>query len=163
MTQAYILFGLRLLSAFLLLVFLAGIAWLAYQDLRLSAQLAKQEQRSHGYLKVVEDENGELASGTLFPLFPVTTIGRAQGSTIMLDDDYVSTEHAMLTIRANQLWLEDLNSRNGTLLNELPLTESVVLSSGDIISIGGTHFKVEPNSNEEKSQIEDIESANDSS
>lgn len=162
MAQTYILFGLRLLSAILLLIFLGGIAWLAYQDLRVSAQLAKQEQRSHGYLRVVKNESGDLASGTLFPMLPVTTIGRAQGSTIVLDDGYVSSEHALLTQRANLWWLEDLSSRNGTLLNDIPLQEAVVISAGDIITIGGTHLKAEPDSFVTIKQPTGIESSNDS-
>ena len=161
MTQAYILFGIRLLSALLLLIFLGGIAWLAYQDLRTSAQLAKLDQHSRGYLRVVSDDRGELASGTLFPLLAVTTIGRAQGSTIVLDDSYVSSEHAILTNRANLWWIEDLDSRNGTLLNDIPLTAPAVISAGDIITIGGTQLKVEPDLLVEVQQPIGTESSND--
>nr|MBP6804905.1 FHA domain-containing protein [Chloroflexota bacterium] len=40
-------------------------------------------------------------------------------------------------------WLEDLGSRNGTLLNGAPLVETAVISAGDVITIGGTDLKVE--------------------
>ena len=144
MTQVYILFAIRVLSALLLLSFLAGIAWLAYQDLRLSAQLVQQEQRIQGHLRVVGSESGELSEGTLFPMQTVTTIGRAQGSTVVLNDSYVSNEHALLTHRIKHWWLEDLRSSNGTLLNDIAIAEAVVVSSGDIITIGGTRLLVEP-------------------
>ena len=49
----------------------------------------------------------------------------------------------MLSWRSGQWWLEDLGSRNGTMLNDIPLTESAVISGGDIISIGGTQLKLE--------------------
>jgi len=143
-TEAYLLFGLRVLSALLLLAFLGLIAWLAYQDIRAAGALGYQNQQVYGYLRVVKSENGDPVPDTLFPLLPVTTIGRAPGSVVTLDDSYVSNEHAILTLRANQWWLEDLQSRNGTELNDIPLTDGVVLSPGDIIAIGGTELKVEP-------------------
>jgi pSer/pThr/pTyr-binding forkhead associated (FHA) protein len=36
-----------------------------------------------------------------------------------------------------------LGSRNGTLLNDLPLKEAAVITTGDIITIGSTQLKVE--------------------
>jgi hypothetical protein len=36
-----------------------------------------------------------------------------------------------------------LGSRNGTLLNGMPLTETAVVSSGDMITIGTVQLKVE--------------------
>ena len=146
MSQVAILFGIRLLSALLLLAFFGVLAWLAYQDLRLSAQLAGQDQQSAGHLRVLDSENGQLATGTLFPMLPATTIGRAQSSTVVLNDGYVSNDHALLTHRGKQWWLEDLNSSNGTLLNEIAITEAVIVSAGDIITIGGTRLLLEPKS-----------------
>ena len=80
---------------------------------------------------------------TAFPLHPLTSIGRAQSATIVIDDSYVSQEHALLTARGGQWWLEDLSSRNGTLLNGVLLAETAVVSSGDIITIGSVQLKVE--------------------
>ncbi|MCB0017952.1 MAG: FHA domain-containing protein, partial [Anaerolineales bacterium] len=42
-----------------------------------------------------------------------------------------------------QWLLEDLDSRNGTLLNQINVHEPTVVSSGDIIMIGDTKLKVE--------------------
>src|SRR4051812_3056359 len=44
------------------------------------------------------------------------TLGRAQDSTIVLDDDYVSTRHARLFPQDGQWLVEDLGSTNGTYL-----------------------------------------------
>ena len=143
MNQALLLFGLRLLSAVILLIFLAAVAWLVYKDLCLSADIANQ-QRSFGHLRVIASEKGDLSLDTLFPLLPVTSIGRARGNTIVIDDSYVSSQHVLITHRGKQWWLDDLGSRNGTLLNDLPLTDSVVISSGDVIALGGTRLRIEP-------------------
>ena len=83
------------------------------------------------------------ALDTLFPLSSVTSLGRSGGNTIVIDDSYASSEHALITLRGEQWWLEDLGSRNGTSLNDLPVNEAIVLSQGDIITIGDTQLKFE--------------------
>jgi hypothetical protein len=142
MNQLLFLFILRLLSAIILITFLAVIAWLVYKDLRLSANAA-QYQSANNYLRVIASEEGGLELDALVPLFPVTTIGRAQGNTIVIDDGYVSGEHLLITHRGKQWWLEDMGSRNGTLLNDLPLSDPAVISAGDVIGVGGTRLRVE--------------------
>lgn len=144
MNPELILFLLRLASAGLLLAFLGVIGWLIYQDMRVTAALIGEQGQQRGYLRVIVDgADGDLA-GRQFPLLAVTSIGRAATNTVVLDDTYASGEHALLVRRGGQWWLEDLGSRNGTLLNELPLRESAVVSAGDVITIGGTKLKIEP-------------------
>lgn len=143
MDPAVILLLLRLLSAALLLSFLGLIAWLIYQDVRLTKAVLARQQAASGALRVVASESGEPAIDTVYALNPITSIGRAKSSTIVLDDGYVSTEHALLLQRGGQWWLEDLGSRNGTLLNGVKLAETAVVSAGDVITIGGTVLKVE--------------------
>jgi hypothetical protein len=134
---------LRILSAALLLAFLLLIVWLIYRDMQTTAQLLAQQGRPYGFLRVIACEDDLPLVDTRFPLLPVTTIGRASSSTIVLDNSYVSTEHALITRRGDQWWLEDMGSRNGTLLNGVALTETAVISVGDVIAVGPTYFKVE--------------------
>jgi hypothetical protein len=143
MDPAVILLLLRLLSAALLLAFLGLIAWLIYQDVRLTRAVLARQQTARGALRVMSSESGEPEVNTLYPLRPITSIGRAKSSAVVLDDGYVSTEHALLIQRGGQWWLEDLGSRNGTLLNGVALRETAVVSAGDVITIGGTALKVE--------------------
>jgi pSer/pThr/pTyr-binding forkhead associated (FHA) protein len=70
-------------------------------------------------------------------------IGRASSNTVVVEDDYVSSEHALLSLRGSQWWLEDLNSRNGTLLNDIALDSPAVVTVGDVVTIGNTRFKLE--------------------
>lgn len=144
MDPAVLLLLLRLLAAVLLLVFLAVIGWLIYRDIQTTRQMLIDRGRVYGVLRVVDGggENGTRADG-VYPLRPVTSIGRASANTIVLDDDYVSNEHAMLILRGRQWWLEDLNSRNGTILNDARLDTPTVISSGDVITIGDTSLKME--------------------
>ena len=143
MEPQVVLFILRLISAVLLLLFLGVIGWFIYRDVQLAASAAPDAHRSYGSLRVIKTEPGNLAEGTEFPLSPVMGIGRAASNTIVVEDDYVSSEHALLSLRGNQWWLEDLNSRNGTLLNNVLLEAPTVVTMGDVLTIGNTHFKLE--------------------
>jgi pSer/pThr/pTyr-binding forkhead associated (FHA) protein len=143
MDPLIILFLLRIVAAVLLLGFLGLVAWLIYQDLHLTRAVLAMQQQVTGGLRVVKSESGEPVVDTVYALRPLTSIGRAKSSTILLDDGYVSSEHVLITQRYGQWWLEDLGSRNGTLLNGAPLVETAVLSAGDIVTIGGTELKVE--------------------
>lgn len=140
MTPVVLLFVLRLVTAALLLTFVGAIGWFLWRDLRVASDLVAEEQRVFGALVTIAGDDQE---GQRYPLYPVTSIGRSQGNTIVLTSNFVSAEHALLTRRGTQWWLEDLGSRNGTLLNQHPLTEATVVSNGDIIGIGETRLKLE--------------------
>ena len=82
-----------------------------------------------------------------FPLIPgVTTFGRrAENSVVLLGDPYVSGNHAQIIADGDTFRLTDVGSTNGTLRNgeRLPVNEPALLSSGDVILIGGTAFRFE--------------------
>lgn len=143
MDPAIVLFILRLISAALLLTFLGVIGWFIYRDMKLAAQAVPEAQRSYGSVRVIATESVNLTEGSTYPLSPVMGIGRAASNSIVVDDDYVSSEHALLSLRGSQWWLEDLNSRNGTLLNEIVLESPTVVTMGDVLTIGKTQFKLE--------------------
>ncbi len=143
MSGPILLFVLRTLSAILLLGFLGLITWFIYRDLKMTALALNSQQHGRGALRVIAATESKLALDTLFSLQPVTTIGRNEQNAIVLDDSYASGEHALLAWRGNQWWVEDLGSRNGTLLNGAPLTSSTIIAPGDIISIGDTQLKLE--------------------
>ena len=77
------------------------------------------------------------------PADAVTTIGRDVNNTIVLDDVFVSGEHAVLTFRGRGWFLEDLGSTNGSYLNGEPVTAIEAASIGDEITIGGVRLRLE--------------------
>lgn len=101
----------------------------------------RSKRRSRGGRLVVTE--GEL-KGTSVPLSntPIT-IGRSPRSTIVLQDDYVSTDHARLSPAANDWVLEDLNSTNGTWVNKTRITRPTAVSIGSTIRIGRTTMRIE--------------------
>ncbi len=65
-------------------------------------------------------------------------IGRADDSTLVLDDDYASTRHAKLSLRGNDWYVEDLGSTNGTYLDRAKVTAAIRVPLGVPIRIGKT-------------------------
>jgi pSer/pThr/pTyr-binding forkhead associated (FHA) protein len=86
-------------------------------------------------LVVVE---GSLA-GQSFPLTQAgITIGRAEDSTVVLSDDYVSTRHARLLPRGEEWIVEDLGSTNGTYLDRRRISAATPIPPGGRIQVGKT-------------------------
>jgi hypothetical protein len=65
-------------------------------------------------------------------------IGRADDSTLVLDDDYASTRHARLSLRGSDWYVEDLGSTNGTYLDRAKVTAPLRVPLGVPIRIGKT-------------------------
>ncbi len=66
-----------------------------------------------------------------------TIIGRDETCGVCLDDDQVSRRHAVITVHNDNAVLMDLDSRNGTMLNGVRITEPKALKDGDKIKVGG--------------------------
>ena len=64
-------------------------------------------------------------------------IGRDPSSVIVLDALRVSRHHARILVGEEAAVLEDLGSKNGTLLNGRAVTAATPLAEGDAIEIGG--------------------------
>jgi hypothetical protein len=65
-------------------------------------------------------------------------IGRADDSTLVVDDDYASSRHARLSLRGTDWYVEDLGSTNGTYLDRAKVTAPTRVSLGVPIRIGKT-------------------------
>ncbi|SRR6266851_2425389 len=71
------------------------------------------------------------------------TIGRAPDNMIVIDDPSVSNRHAQLEMRGETYRLKDLDSTNGTKVNGVPITETV-LRFEDRIRFGAIEARFEP-------------------
>ena len=70
-------------------------------------------------------------------------IGRDTKCDVSVIDEAVSAHHARLTHHHGQWWLEDLNSTNGTFLNQEQLSTSAVVITGDHFKCGNTVFGIQ--------------------
>lgn len=69
-------------------------------------------------------------------------LGRARDADFRVNDPNVSRRHAMLFWESGRIFVRDLGSTNGTLVNGRPAS-SGPLASGDVITLGGAHVVVE--------------------
>jgi hypothetical protein len=63
-------------------------------------------------------------------------VGRSAGCQLSLDDPLVSRRHALLTVANDTVTIEDLQSRNGVMVNGQRIGGRVSLQPGDKIVIG---------------------------
>ena len=70
-----------------------------------------------------------------------TVIGRHPSCGIVLDAVAVSRHHAAVTVEGDETWLEDLGSRNGTLVDDRPFSGRRLLADGETVVIGDQRLK----------------------
>ena len=143
MSPAFALLIVRILLAVLLYGFVAGVVFLIWRDLRQADEQARAREGRRGRLVLIANGQPSPPVGDSYPLLPITSIGRAPTNTITLLDETASLEHALISLRAGKWWLEDLGSRNGTLLNGIVISSPTVISGGDLIGLGQAEFKLE--------------------
>ena len=78
-------------------------------------------------------------------------IGRGRGCDVILNLKSVSRSHATLIRDSAGVWkFNDLNSKNGSLINGERVNEPTVLNGGDVLTIGGADFTLYPVSLQER-------------
>jgi pSer/pThr/pTyr-binding forkhead associated (FHA) protein len=65
-------------------------------------------------------------------------IGRANDSTLVLEDDYASTRHARISLQEGRWVVEDLGSTNGTYVGQRKVDGPVNLEIGVPVRVGQT-------------------------
>ena len=78
---------------------------------------------------------------------PEITIGRDPACDATLEDKTVSNEHARFSFHHNQWWLEDLQSTNGTFLNEERVSAPTVITTSDLVRCGQVVLSIRIGSN----------------
>lgn len=69
-------------------------------------------------------------------------VGRHQSADIVLQAGEISRKHAAFLLKDQALWLQDLNSSNGTFVNDVRIEHETLLKEGDIIQFAGLKFSV---------------------
>jgi pSer/pThr/pTyr-binding forkhead associated (FHA) protein len=70
------------------------------------------------------------------------SFGRSTSATVVLDDPYVSDRHARVSLEGSDWVLTDLDSTNGTYVNQVKVTTPTRLAAGDQLGIGKTMVEV---------------------
>lgn len=123
-----------------LYLFMFGVARLLLRDLR---GAARDPGAALARLVVVATDVPEPPRGTVFGLDAVATIGRDVNNSIVVEDDFASTEHATIAFRGRAWYVEDLDSTNGTFVNGTRIEGLNVLGYGDELQVGRVRFRFE--------------------
>jgi pSer/pThr/pTyr-binding forkhead associated (FHA) protein len=130
----------RILFLVLLYLFLYGVARALIRDLR---QAAREPGTELGRLVVVTSPSGEPAQGTSIGLDAIMTLGRDVNNAVVVDDQFASAQHAVLTFRGRTWYVEDLASTNGTFVNGVQIEGVSPLGYGDEVQLGQVRMRLE--------------------
>ncbi|MBN1438136.1 MAG: FHA domain-containing protein [Anaerolineales bacterium] len=130
MSVSILMLAARIALAVCLYAFLALVLFALWRDIRAAggadvSPMRLDRLREDGTL----ERSYSLRKATCF-------LGRSPSVEIPLSDETVSVVHARLWMQSGRWWIEDLDSRNGTQLNRIPLTKPAVLCPGDRIRVG---------------------------
>ena len=115
-----------------------------YKDVKNGGKRRRPARANGNYgLEIINSGNGrDLKEGSIIPIRSDLSIGRKDSNSIILTDQHVSGNHAKIVVRNNGLFLEDLNSTNGTYLNGKKISSRIKLTNKDEIRIGTAVFKI---------------------
>lgn len=69
-------------------------------------------------------------------------VGRHQDADVLLQAAEISRRHAALLLKDQVLWVQDLNSSNGTFVNDIRIEQEKQLHDGDIVQFASFKFSV---------------------
>jgi pSer/pThr/pTyr-binding forkhead associated (FHA) protein len=148
-----VLLGLKIGFLLLLYLFIWRVVRAVSRDMRLPQEsfiLAPQQaaaaglgRTSAGVLVVLSSPAIDPGTERELDSSPVT-LGRAPDNDLVLDsDEFASVKHARIEPRRDGVWVEDLNSTNGTFVNGMKLSRRQKLTPGDVIRVGETDLRYE--------------------
>jgi pSer/pThr/pTyr-binding forkhead associated (FHA) protein len=139
-----LILGLRIGLVAILYLVVLQVVGVSRREMRRAARgqaIASAPSQVVGHLVVIDNGSTTLTPGARLNIEPITTLGRAPTNTVVLESTYVSTEHTRILYRDRSLWVEDLGSRNGTFVDQRPVTQSVAVSPGSVLQVGDVRFK----------------------
>jgi Inner membrane component of T3SS, cytoplasmic domain len=105
----------------------------------------RREAPARRSVRLVVQRSPSLEEGDEFPLnsAPVT-LGRAgQNDLVLGGDEFASARHARIEVRGDGVWVQDLDSTNGTYVNGSRVAGAQRLDTGDVLRVGETDLRVE--------------------
>lgn len=125
-----------------LYLFLIVLSLLLMRELR--ARSVQPEERAPGDLLVIDPAESQLEAGERIPLLALSRVGRNAENDVILDDSFVSSEHARLQWNGRGWVLQDLGSTNGTRVNGKGVRKAMPVKPGDLIEVGRVKLKLVP-------------------
>ena len=146
----WVLLGLRIAFIAVLYFFLFQIGKVMLREIQALAAngqafapMRRQPQNGGPEIGLVVLDPGEtvLVDGAYLPMAGEILVGRGDACDLVLDDPFVSTEHAEFAIHTGTTVLTDLGSTNGSRVNGEWVTAPVTLFDGDIVQFGNVRLR----------------------
>jgi pSer/pThr/pTyr-binding forkhead associated (FHA) protein len=134
-----VVFILRIILAASLYVFIGIMFLTIWRQLKTQIKILSPEINNMLRLIPVDDEQFD----TIEIKQAEVIVGRDPNNKIYISDETVSAQHCRIYISDQQWWINDLNSTNGTYLNDEIIDRPCVLTDGDMIMFGQVKFSIQ--------------------
>jgi pSer/pThr/pTyr-binding forkhead associated (FHA) protein len=136
--SAIVVLIIRILLTLSLYAFLAWAIYTLWRELQVSNQLISSRRIPAINITQLDNEEDTNAVYTGSEVI----IGRESSTDYVIQNETVSARHARLSYHHNQWWVEDLQSTNGTFLNDERVETATVIISGDELRCGNVTLLV---------------------
>jgi len=121
------------------ILFFVRVLSIATEEMRPPKEETGRRRRRPLTLAFMEPE---AQAGERIEISNPVVLGRGAPSDIVLDDTFLSTQHARFSVDDGDLFIEDLGSRNGSYVNAEPVIHRTQLLKGDVLQIGNVILEV---------------------
>ncbi|MBQ9021224.1 MAG: FHA domain-containing protein [Eggerthellaceae bacterium] len=125
----------RLLFVALLYIFLLAL-------MRTGIGLVRGQRKKEKSWTVAVEQGPKELRGVQIAVHGPVIVGRNPGADIVIGASYVSGRHARFTLMGQNLFVEDLGSTNGTLVNKNRIYGPTALRDRDVVTVGDVAMRV---------------------
>jgi pSer/pThr/pTyr-binding forkhead associated (FHA) protein len=129
---AIVVLILRIILAILLLGFVGLLFLTTWRQLKTQIKLLSPDLSSN--IRISFKENPEQEAFVIKQTDVL--LGRDPNCKVHIPDETISAQHARLYLIDQNWWIHDLNSTNGTFLNDERIDQPCILTDNDILQVG---------------------------
>lgn len=132
----------RYLFIFIIYYFVFIIIRLIYLDITTTTTVGKKLEGKSPYIKLVNRrENLSFPVEESYFLEDGALLGRSGKNSFVVKDPFLSGTHVSFRLTEGRWFIQDMNSKNGTMVNHRSLDgQAQELSDGDLIHVGQLDF-----------------------
>jgi len=134
-----VVFILRIVLATSLYVFIGIMFITIWRQLKTQIKILSPE--INNMLRLIPVENEQIESIEIKQAEVI--VGRDPNNKIYIPDETISAQHCRIYFSDQQWWINDLNSTNGTYLNDEIIDRPCVVTDGDMIMFGQVKFSIQ--------------------
>jgi hypothetical protein len=110
-----------------------------------AAGLGRRGTSGRRSVRLVVQRSPSLEEGDEFPIdsAPVTVGRGGQNDLVLSGDEFASARHARIEARGDGVWVQDLDSTNGTYVNGKRVAGAQRVDAGDLLRVGETDLLVQ--------------------